>query len=133
MTEPARSSRRANRPRAAAAGRPGAAEAAEKAAAASSPHAPLRPVTEAVLFLAFGFTIMADPVSSVAYTIEASLRALHGNLGLLMATQLIVLGDHLAGRRELLAAGGAVPSGRRLSGGSRSGVRHGVGVRSDRR
>jgi hypothetical protein len=47
---------------------------------------------KAVLFLAFAFTIMADPVSSVAYTIEASLRALHGHLSLLMATQLIVLG-----------------------------------------
>jgi hypothetical protein len=35
---------------------------------------------------------MADPVSSVAYTIEASLRALHGHLHLLLATQLIVLG-----------------------------------------
>jgi amino acid transporter len=46
---------------------------------------------KAVLFLAFAFTIMADPVSSVAYTIEASLRALHGHLGLLMATQIIVL------------------------------------------
>jgi hypothetical protein len=46
---------------------------------------------KAVLFLAFAFTIMADPVSSVAYTIEASLRALHGHLGLLLATQLIVL------------------------------------------
>ncbi|HEY6397099.1 MAG TPA: hypothetical protein VIX82_06565, partial [Solirubrobacteraceae bacterium] len=48
--------------------------------------------TKAVLFVAFAFTIMADPVSSVAYTIEASLRALNGHLGLLMATQLIVLG-----------------------------------------
>jgi hypothetical protein len=45
-----------------------------------------------VLFIAFAFAIMADPVSSVAYTIEASLRALHGYLGLLMATQIIVLG-----------------------------------------
>ena len=45
-----------------------------------------------VLFVAFAFAIMADPVSSVAYTIEASLRALHGHLGLLMATQVIVLG-----------------------------------------
>lgn len=35
---------------------------------------------------------MADPVLSVAYTIEASLRSLHGYLSLLMATQLIVLG-----------------------------------------
>ena len=45
-----------------------------------------------MLFIAFAFAIMADPVSSVAYTIEASLRALHGYLGLLMATQVIVLG-----------------------------------------
>jgi hypothetical protein len=45
-----------------------------------------------VLFTAFAFAIMADPVSSVAYTIEASLRALHGHLALLMATQIIVLG-----------------------------------------
>jgi hypothetical protein len=44
-----------------------------------------------MLFIGFAFAIMADPVSSVAYTIEASLRALHGYLGLLMATQLIVL------------------------------------------
>ena len=68
-----------------------AAGAPQAAAAASRPHRPVRPVTKAVLFLAFAFTIMADPVSSVAYTIEASLRALHGHLGLLMATQLIVL------------------------------------------
>src|SRR5213592_2375790 len=40
----------------------------------------------------FAFAVMADPVSSVAYTIEASLRALNGYLGLLMATQVIVLG-----------------------------------------
>src|SRR5215471_4072482 len=90
MTERARSRRRANPHWVAAAGRP-AAEAPETAAATSPPHAPLRPVTKAVLFLAFAFTIMADPVSSVAYTIEASLRALHGHLGLLLATQLIVL------------------------------------------
>lgn len=45
-----------------------------------------------VLLVAFAFAIMADPVSSVAYTIEASLRALDGHLELLMATQAIVLG-----------------------------------------
>jgi len=44
-----------------------------------------------ILFVAFAFAIMADPVSSVAYTIEASLRALNGHLGLLLATQIIVL------------------------------------------
>jgi hypothetical protein len=41
--------------------------------------------------IGFAFAVMADPVSSVAYTIEASLRALHGHLGLLLATQIIVL------------------------------------------
>jgi hypothetical protein len=44
-----------------------------------------------LLFVAFAFAVMADPVSSVAYTIEASLRSLHGHLGLLLATQIIVL------------------------------------------
>lgn len=45
-----------------------------------------------LLLVGFAFAVMADPVSSVAYTIEASLRALHGHLHLLLATQLIVLG-----------------------------------------
>ena len=34
---------------------------------------------------------MADPVSSVAYAIEAALRALHGNLGLLLPTMALVV------------------------------------------
>ena len=51
------------------------------------PHLSSRPL----LFAAFAFAVMADPVSSVAYTIEASLRALHGHLGLLLATQIVVL------------------------------------------
>ena len=45
-----------------------------------------------VLFVAFAFAVMADPVSSVAYTIEASLRSLDGHLGLLLPTQILVLG-----------------------------------------
>ena len=48
-------------------------------------------VVRALLFIGFAFAVMADPVSSVAYTIEASLRALNGHLGVLMATQIIVL------------------------------------------
>ena len=61
---------------------------------AAPPHrlVPLGRAAKVVLFVAFAATIMADPVSSVAYTIEASLRALHGHLTLLMATQLVVLG-----------------------------------------
>jgi hypothetical protein len=49
-------------------------------------------VSRPVLFVAFAFAVMADPVSSVAYTIEASLRSLNGHLDLLLATQIIVLG-----------------------------------------
>ena len=35
---------------------------------------------------------MGDPVSSVAYAIEAALRALHGDLALLIPTMLMVVG-----------------------------------------
>jgi hypothetical protein len=45
-----------------------------------------------VLLVAFAFAVMGDPVSSVAYAIEAALRALDGNLGLLLATMGLVLG-----------------------------------------
>src|SRR6266576_6947514 len=45
-----------------------------------------------VLLVAFAFAVMGDPVSSVAYAIEAALRALHGDLGLLIPTMGLVLG-----------------------------------------
>ncbi|MEU1629170.1 amino acid permease [Streptomyces sp. NPDC020096] len=45
-----------------------------------------------VLLVAFAFAVMADPVSSVAYAIEAALRALHGNLDLLLPTMSLVVG-----------------------------------------
>jgi hypothetical protein len=45
-----------------------------------------------VLLFAFSFAVMADPVSSVAYAIEAGLRALHGDLRLLILTMALVLG-----------------------------------------
>jgi hypothetical protein len=45
-----------------------------------------------LLLIAFAFAVMGDPVSSVAYAIEAALRALHGDLALLVATMGIVLG-----------------------------------------
>lgn len=44
-----------------------------------------------VLLLAFAFAVMADPVSSVAYAVEAALRALHGDLALLVPTMALVL------------------------------------------
>src|SRR5438876_9510408 len=47
---------------------------------------------KAALFFAFAFAVMADPVSSVAYAIEAALRALDGHLELLLPTMGIVIG-----------------------------------------
>ena len=44
-----------------------------------------------VLFGAFAFAVMGDPVSSVAYAIEAALRSLHGDLVLLVPTMAVVL------------------------------------------
>jgi hypothetical protein len=44
-----------------------------------------------VLLLAFAFAVMGDPVSSVAYAIEAALRALDGRLALLVPTMAIVV------------------------------------------
>jgi hypothetical protein len=38
----------------------------------------MRTPRHSVLFFAFAFAVIADPVSSVAYAIEAALRALHG-------------------------------------------------------
>ncbi|MER6810228.1 hypothetical protein ABT299_13205 [Spirillospora sp. NPDC000708] len=58
---------------------------ARSPAAAGVMHA--RPI----LLFAFAFAVMADPVSSVAYAIEAALRALQGDLGLLFATMSLVV------------------------------------------
>jgi hypothetical protein len=44
-----------------------------------------------VLLLAFAFAVMGDPVSSVAYAMEAGLRSLDGRLALLLPTTLVVL------------------------------------------
>ena len=43
------------------------------------------------LFVAFAFTVIADPVSSVAYAIEAALRALDGDLESLLATMAAII------------------------------------------
>jgi hypothetical protein len=43
------------------------------------------------LFVAFAFTVMADPVSSVAYAIEAAQRALDGDPASLVATMGLVV------------------------------------------
>jgi hypothetical protein len=44
-----------------------------------------------ILFIAFAFTVMADPVSSIAYAIESALRHLDGNLGDLFLTMALVI------------------------------------------
>lgn len=45
-----------------------------------------------LLLIAFAFAVMADPVSSVAYAVEAALRALNGDLALLLPTMSVVVG-----------------------------------------
>src|SRR5260370_24829813 len=61
----------------------------------SKVHYPSVPVTPGprrwLLLIAFAFTVMADPISSVAYAIEAALRALQGNLVLLLPTMALVV------------------------------------------
>lgn len=47
--------------------------------------------SRAMLLFAFAFAVMADPVSSVAYAIEAALRALHGDVALLLPTMTLVV------------------------------------------
>lgn len=43
------------------------------------------------LLVAFAFSVMADPVSSVAYAIEAALRAMNGDLALLLPAMSLVV------------------------------------------
>lgn len=45
-----------------------------------------------VLFFGFAFAVIADPVSSVTYAIEAALHALRGDLALLLPTMALVIG-----------------------------------------
>ncbi len=52
---------------------------------------PLHGTVRLGLLIAFAFTVMADPISSVAYAIEAALRALDGNLALLLPTMALVI------------------------------------------
>lgn len=65
-----------------------------KAAAATptSVSSAVRGPRRSVLFFAFAFAVIADPVSSVAYAIEAALRALRGDLALLLPTMGLVVG-----------------------------------------
>lgn len=76
-----------------------------------------------MLSLAFALTVMADPVSSVAYAIEAALRSLHGDLGSLVLTMSVVIAIIAvisATYHELI---GRFPSG----GGGPEGIAHAFG------
>lgn len=48
-------------------------------------------ISRPVLLFAFAFAVMGDPVSSVAYAMEAGLRSLGGHLVLLLPTMAVVL------------------------------------------
>jgi Amino acid permease len=48
-------------------------------------------MSRGTLILGFAFTVMADPVSSVAYAIEASLRSLKGDLTQLLPSMVAVI------------------------------------------
>lgn len=62
--------------------------------------------TRFVLLIAFAFSVMADPVSSVSYAIEAALRALNGRLDLLvvaMGAVVLVVALVVASYHQLVA------------------------------
>jgi hypothetical protein len=59
---------------------------------AALPAGAVRRRAKGFLFFAFAFAVMADPVSSVAYAIEAPLRALGGHLNLLLPAMGLVVG-----------------------------------------
>lgn len=59
-----------------------------------------------VLLIAFAFSVMADPVSSVSYAIESALRALNGRLDLLvvaMGAVVVVVALVVASYHQLVA------------------------------
>lgn len=59
-----------------------------------------------ILLLAFAFAVMADPVSSVAYAIEAALRALNGDLALLipaMSAVVLIIALVVVNYQQLIA------------------------------
>ena len=87
----------------------------------------------AVLFFAFAFAVMADRVSSVAYAIEAALRALGGHLELLLPTMGLVIGLIALVTLNYWQLVRGVSRGRRIAGGRRPGVRRAVDVPADRR
>ena len=79
-----------------------------------------------VLLIAFAFTVMADPVSSVAYAIEAALRALGGESLATAADHGRRDRHHRRGDRQLQPARGAISARRRSGGGGGHGVRRGL-------
>ena len=76
---------------------------------------------------------MADPVSSVAYAIEAALRALDGEPDSLVATMALVVATIAVVSATYHQLIGRFPRGGGGPRGDRGGVRRGLGVRAARR
>lgn len=81
------------------------------------PLTTMKRATRFNLFVAFSFTVMADPVSSVAYAMEAALGELDGDLSHLVVTMALVvvtIAVVAAGYHQLIARfpnGGGGPEG----------------------
>ena len=77
----------------------------------------MRPAARLSLFVAFAFTVMADPVSSIAYAVEAAYAGLDGDAASLLPTMALVVGTIavVAGTYHQLIgrfpAGGGGPEG----------------------
>jgi hypothetical protein len=76
-----------------------------------------------LLFIAFAFTVMADPVSSVAYAIESALHSLDGDLEDLLATMALVVAVIAVVSATYHDLIGRFPSG----GGGPEGIAHAFG------
>jgi hypothetical protein len=81
-----------------------------------------------ILFIAFAFTVMADPVSSIAYAIEAALRHLDGDLADLFLTMALVIATIAVIAATLPPADSALPRGRRRRAKRRHRLRRRLGL-----
>ena len=99
----------------------------------TAPLRRLRTPGRAALFFGFAFAVMADPVSSVAYAIEAALRALGGHLELLTVTMGFVIGIIALVTLNYWQLVRRFPEGGGLAGGGRTRARRALVVSPDRR
>ena len=84
-----------------------------------------------VLLVAFAFAIMADPISSTAYAIEAALGQLNSDLALILPTMglvILVIAIIVANYTQLVSR--LLPRRRWGGSGNRASFRRGLGVRA---